>query len=185
MTHICVIKLAIIGSNNGLSPGRHQAIIWTNAGILLIGTLGTKFSEILSEIHTFSFMKMRLKMSSAKWRPFCFGLNVLKYYLCATTGHMTLEGITGTTILVPYHGVIAMRLEIRYAWMKYTSIWSSNDRVIPDSKVHGANVGPTWSRHDPGGPHVGHMNFAIWDGDYMTGYQIVASEMNFGWHAGP
>ena len=33
----------------------------------------------------------------------------------------------------------------------------------PDSKVHGANMGPTWGRQDPGGPHVGPMNFAIWD----------------------
>ena len=33
----------------------------------------------------------------------------------------------------------------------------------PDSKIHGANVGPTWGRQDPGGPHVGHMNLAIWD----------------------
>ena len=41
VTHICVRKLTIIGSDNGLSPGRRQAIIWTNAGILLIGPLGT------------------------------------------------------------------------------------------------------------------------------------------------
>ena len=34
---------------------------------------------------------------------------------------------------------------------------------IPDSNVHGANVGPTWGRQDPGGPHVGHRNLAIWD----------------------
>ena len=78
MTHICVGNLTIIGSDNGLSPGRRQAIIWTNAGILLIGPLGTNFSEILSEIITFSFKKMYLKVSSAKWRPFCLGLNVLK-----------------------------------------------------------------------------------------------------------
>ena len=52
-THICVSKLTIIGSDNGLSPGRRHAIIWTNAGILLIGTLGTNLREILSEIHTF------------------------------------------------------------------------------------------------------------------------------------
>ena len=51
VTHICVSKLTIIGSDNGLSPERRQANIWTNAGILLIGTLGTNFSEILSEIH--------------------------------------------------------------------------------------------------------------------------------------
>ena len=77
VTHICVGKLTILGSDNGLSPGRRQAIIWTNAGILLIGSLGTNFSEILIEIKTFSFKKMRLKVSSAKWRPFCLGLNVL------------------------------------------------------------------------------------------------------------
>ena len=33
----------------------------------------------------------------------------------------------------------------------------------PDSKVHGANMGPILGRQDPGGPHVGPMNFAIWD----------------------
>ena len=33
----------------------------------------------------------------------------------------------------------------------------------PDSKVHGANMRPIWGRQDPGGPHVGPMNFAIWD----------------------
>ena len=35
---------------------------------------------------------------------------------------------------------------------------------IPDSKVHGANMGPIWGRQDPGGPHVRPMNFAIWAG---------------------
>ena len=77
VTHICVGDLTIIGSDNGLSHGRPQAIIWTNAGILSIGPLGTNFSEILIGIQIFSFKKMRLKMASAKWRPFCIGLNVL------------------------------------------------------------------------------------------------------------
>ena len=77
VTHICVSKLTIIGSDNGLSPGRRQAIIWTNAGIMLIRTLGTSFSEILIQIHTFSNKKMHLKLSSEKCRPFCLGLNVL------------------------------------------------------------------------------------------------------------
>ena len=77
MTHICVSNLTTIGSDNGLSPGRPQAIIWTNAGILLMGSLWTNFSEILIEIPTFSFKKMRLKVSSAKSRSFCLGLNVL------------------------------------------------------------------------------------------------------------
>ena len=65
-----------MGSDNGLLPEQRQASIWTNAGILLIGTLGTNFGEIISEIHTFSFKKMLLKASSAKWQPFCLGLNV-------------------------------------------------------------------------------------------------------------
>ena len=77
VTHICVHNLTITGPDNGLSPGRHQAIIWTNAGILLIGPLGTNFSELLIGIQTFSFKKMQLKTSSAKRRPFCFGLDVL------------------------------------------------------------------------------------------------------------
>ena len=74
--YICVSKLAIIGSDNGLSPGWRQAIIWTNDGILLIGHLGTNFNEILIEIYKFYFKKMHLKLSSGSWRPFCLGLNV-------------------------------------------------------------------------------------------------------------
>ena len=76
VTHICVSNLTIIGSDNGLSPGRRQAITWSNVAILLIGPLGTNFSEILIEIHTFSLKKIHLKMSPGKWRPFCLGLNV-------------------------------------------------------------------------------------------------------------
>ena len=76
--HICISELAIIGSDNGLSPGWRQAITWTNVGILLIGPLGTNFSEILIKILTFSFKKMRLKVSSTKRRPFCLSLNVLR-----------------------------------------------------------------------------------------------------------
>ena len=79
VTHICVSNLTIIGPDNGLSPGGRQDIIWTNAGILLIGPWGTNFSEILIGIQTFSFKKIHLKMSSAKWRPFCLSLNVLNH----------------------------------------------------------------------------------------------------------
>ena len=81
VTHICVGKLIIIGSDNGLSPGRRQAIIWTNAGILLIGPLWTNFSDIFIEIQTFSLKKIRLKMSSAKCCSFGLGLNVLNMYV--------------------------------------------------------------------------------------------------------
>ena len=76
VTYICVGNLTIIGPDNGFSPGRRQAIICTNAGILFIEPLGTNLNEILIEILTFPFKKMRLKVSSGKWRPFCLGLNV-------------------------------------------------------------------------------------------------------------
>ena len=78
VTHICVSKLNIIGSDKGWSPGRCQAIIWTSAGILFTGPLRTNFSEILIEIYMFSFKKMHLKLSSANWQPFCLSHNVLK-----------------------------------------------------------------------------------------------------------
>ena len=77
MTHICVSELTTIGSDNGLSPSRRQAIIGTNVEIVLIGPLGTNFSEILIKIQTFSFKKMDLEISSAKGCPFYLGLNVL------------------------------------------------------------------------------------------------------------
>ena len=79
VTHICVSKITSIGSDNGLSPGRRQAIVWINAGMLLIWPLETNLSEIFIEIHIFSLKKMHLKMSSAKCRPFCLGLNVLNF----------------------------------------------------------------------------------------------------------
>ena len=57
VTHICVNQLNFIDLDNGLLPGRRQAITWVNAGILLIRLLGTKFSEISIEDHIFSFKK--------------------------------------------------------------------------------------------------------------------------------
>ena len=75
--HICVCKLTIIGSDNGLAPGRRQAITWANVGIFWIGPLGTNFSDMLIEIHIFLFKKIHLEMSFGKWRPFCLDLNVL------------------------------------------------------------------------------------------------------------
>ena len=95
VTLICISKLIIIGSDNGLSLGRRQAIIWTNAGIWSMGPLGTNFSEILIEIYTFSFKKMHLKMSSAKWRLFGLGLNVLTCLSCIPCMNTSLTCFRG------------------------------------------------------------------------------------------
>ena len=79
MTHICVSNLTNIGSDNGLSPDRRQAIIWTIARILLIGPFRTNFSEILIKILAFSFKKMHLKVSISEMvailsRPQCVNI---------------------------------------------------------------------------------------------------------------
>ena len=72
ITHLALVPNRVsIGSDNGLPPIRRQAIILTNAGLLSIGP--TNFSELLVKSRTFSFKNMRLKLSSAKWRPFCPG----------------------------------------------------------------------------------------------------------------
>ena len=133
VTHIYVCKLTIIGSDNGLSPDRRPDIIWTNAGILLIWTLGTNFSEILSEIHTFSFKKMHLKLSSAKGRSFCISLNVLvverpqscakpsKYILqYQVTSSIYLYNIS--TIIFQYHVTINEQ-EYRKKFLKYVNLY--------------------------------------------------------------
>ena len=108
VTHICVSKLTIIGSDNGLSPGRRQAIIWTNAGILLIGPLGTNFSEILIEIHTFSFKKIDWKMWSGKWRPSCLGLNVLKIHQINRSGVWFLYAILRQWYYNMFHTILGL-----------------------------------------------------------------------------
>ena len=75
MAHICVSKLINIGSDNGVSAGRHQVIIWNNAGILLVGPLETSLCKTIIEVHNISLKKM------VKWRPFYLDLSVLKMEL--------------------------------------------------------------------------------------------------------
>ena len=67
---------AIIASDNGLVPVRHQAILWISVGLLSIGPLGTTFNEIVIKIQLVSLKKMNLKTSSAKCRPLCLELSV-------------------------------------------------------------------------------------------------------------
>ena len=95
VTHICVGNLIIIGQDNGLSPGRRQAIIWTNAGMLWIGPWGTNFSEILIGIHTFSSKKIHSKVSSAKCCSFRLGLNVLKTRYLSKLASLSVSWLRG------------------------------------------------------------------------------------------
>ena len=124
MTHICVSKLTIFGPDNGLSPGRRQAIIWTNARILLIGPPGTNVNEISIEIHAFSFKKFHLKMSSGKWHPFCLGLNVLNDM---AHGFMPLNG------LVHSNSMKGRAHFTKDSWLLFLIPWTARD-VVTHSK---------------------------------------------------
>ena len=86
VTHICDCKLTVISSDNGLSPGRHQAIIWTNAGILLIGPLATNCNEIFIEIHIFS-------LRNSIWK--CRLENGI-HFVSASMCESVLPGLSGT-----------------------------------------------------------------------------------------
>ena len=85
--HICVTYLTIIASDNSLSPNRRQAIIWTNAGILLIRSLGTNCIEILIEIHIFiqenAFENVVWKMAAILSGPQCVKGSVVHDYKSA------------------------------------------------------------------------------------------------------
>ena len=64
-----------------------------------------------------------------------------------------------------------------YLYMTLTGKFSDYFQVLllhyPDSKIHGANMGPTWDLSAPGGPHDSPMNLAIWVS--ITAYSIAKS----------
>ena len=103
VTRMCVGNLTIIGPDNCLSPGRCHALIWTDAGILLIGPSKTDFNEII-HFHSRKFENVPwqqgswgqhgahlgptwprwapwtlLSGSSGRWWQFCLGLHVLTF----------------------------------------------------------------------------------------------------------
>ena len=121
VTHICVDKLTIIGSDNGLSPGRCQTTIWTNAGILLIGT---NFSEILIRIQENALENVVCEMAS----------NFVSASMCLKMG-ATLTCIAWKIILVGF-GKWTFFLQplacCIHFWKHKKSSWGQ----------HGAHLGP-------------------------------------------
>ena len=120
--HICISNLTTIVSDNCLAPGWCQAIIRTNDAILLIRALGTNFSEILIEFHTFSFKKMHLQMSSAKSRPFCLSPNELRIWkMKLNTPEKTVIVIVIVIVIISSHsidnvGQVGPQLPCRRIW---------------------------------------------------------------------
>ena len=85
MTHVCVNKLTIIGSDIGLSPSRRQNIIWTDD--IVIRNLGPNFSEFLSKIHsTFihenAFENVACELAASLSRPQCVNRSGFMCYIC-------------------------------------------------------------------------------------------------------
>ena len=62
--------------------------------------------------------------------------------------------------VVNYYELVWPWLDTGFALSYFDRLRRSTDR-FPDSKVHGANMGPTWVLSAPDGPHVGPMNLAI------------------------
>ena len=155
VTHICVSKQTIIGADNGLSPGRRQAIIWTIAGIMLIGLLETNFSEILIEIYTFSFKKMHLKMSNGEWWPSCLGINVLnamQYNVIKFSNEGGPTLITGALFMMGYppkphpksRSSITSALVVLSFWNSAKCMVVSLSRSVQNLKTFGLRSDTLW-----------------------------------------
>ena len=99
VTNTCVNKETNIFSDYGLSPNRRQAIIWTNARILLIGT---NFRGILIVIHTFSKRKLIKKCRLENGGHFVWASMCWNAWLIVDTAHVLLEAII-LTIQCPYN----------------------------------------------------------------------------------
>ena len=108
MTHICVCKLNIIGSDNGLSPGRRRAIIWNNAGILLIEPLGTNFGHLKRNSYIFilenAFENIVCEVASILSRSQCVKVQLDGHDLCRVitsrrSGYLT--SLPKSDVLIP------------------------------------------------------------------------------------
>ena len=104
--HICIGDLTIIDSNNGLSPGQHQAIIWTNAGMLSIGPLGTNCSEIFITILTFSVKKRFESVICSVSASVCHQFMV---HSCDVFALLQQSCFTGIGVIIPYQWLDAKR----------------------------------------------------------------------------
>ena len=130
---------------------------------------------MLTVIQTFAFKKIGLKISSGQWRPFCVVLNVFLNDAVERVSSQTKSwdtcrlvelGVGGIPLLLLYS--MSMVYCVHCSIVKYALMYHKAKRafgigrISPEKKFLGTIMGPTWSRQDPGGPHVGPMNFAIW-----------------------
>ena len=130
--------LTINASEYGLSPVRRQVIILTDADILLIGPLGTMFSDILIGIHTFSFKEMHV--SSVKWRPRLFNENLWRFLTLFKPPYVKRGGHFNDVMKInpPSSDVTSVESDFR---CKCSWIWNwgplesqQNDNISPEAQ---------------------------------------------------
>ena len=154
VTHTCVSRLNVIGSDNGLSPGWFQAIIWTNIGILLIGPLGKQFQWNLNRnLHIFiqknAFENVVWKMSAILSRPQCVNTSqqpmsykmwmLSSYIVCKTClGYSSTNNISSTftnSVLLWYNNFSSDLYKLlnicRILWRLVGCYKSRSDREFP------------------------------------------------------
>ena len=122
VTHICASKLTVIGPDNGLSPGRRQAIIWTNAGLLLIWPLGTNLSDILLEVQKYT-RGQRYGISTTKWHLREFDQYLLFLVICSIAKRNTVDLIDPLRNQIEWPNTVSivwgpLRLKRRKKWVQ-------------------------------------------------------------------
>ena len=110
-----------IGSGNGLSPFRRQAITWTNADMLSVGSLGTNFNEIQIKKQNFSFMKIHSKLLSAKWQLFRPGGDELQNWEQLTCWNMHNNWLADRCWLMRVHWIENWLCDLHH-WIKIVII---------------------------------------------------------------
>ena len=132
VTHICVRKLTIVGSDNGLSPGRRQAVILTNAGVLLIGLLRkVLLVYLLSKLIYFHWRKWIGKCL----RPFCLGTNLLTtiYHHVANGNAFCITSLfwgSGICFLVRMNQLLNKQSSCHWFWDAMTLMWRHHNVMI-------------------------------------------------------
>ena len=140
--------LWLMGCSSYVSTDSCQAIIWTSAGTLFIGPLGTDFNELLNKIQWFSVKKMNLKMLFAKFWPFCLCLTVLNNCHCSGAWFILMLSTFGLlTMLISY------RFDISPVWILNISICCDIHQLL--LKVLHKNIGNSHKQHR----HVAHRKF--------------------------
>ena len=138
---ICISKLTIIGLDNGLSPGRRQAIIWINEDLLPIGTLGTNFNEIVIEIQIFLLKKMHKciffnkniwisKFGNVIWRM----LAILSWPQCAK--HQFLQSDSAHKGLICWRWLMS-NLAFMNMYISQTHIYNTHHIALKYTVGHG------------------------------------------------